>query len=193
MAVEKTRTDMSAYHLGASPDVYEIQRSNGFKLIVTDLDPLTNPVTGELIPNASDILKQSVFSAEPPSFSQQPIEVRLGNTVVKTAGTPTYSDTSIGLHDYVGLETYNVLLAWQALSFNIKTQRVGLAGDYKKTAYLLEYSPDFAKITRVWKLYGVWITSLKKDGFDNSASAQEVKIQCTISYDWAEPEDPNQL
>lgn len=191
--MDNTRTDISAYHMAASPNLYEVQKSNAFKFIVTGLDPLTNPVTGQVIPNAADILKQSAFSFNPPSFSQQPIEVRMGNTVVKTAGTPTFSDGTLTLHDFVGVETYNVLYAWQALSFNIKTGRVGLAQDYKKTAYLLEYTTDFSKVVRVWKLYGVWVANLSKDSFNNAENASEVKIQCSISYDWAEPQDPNQL
>ena len=188
-----TRTDISAYHLAAMPDAMETQKSNAAKFIVMGLDNLVDPITGKVIPNASDILKQSIFSFEVPSFQQAPIEIRIGNTSVKTAGTPTFADTTISLHDFVGIETYNVLYAWQAQSFSIKTGRVGLASDYKKTAYMLEYSTDFSKVLRVWKLYGVWVTQLRKDGFDTSSSANEVKIQCSLSYDWAEPEDPNQI
>ena len=192
--MDNTRTEISAYHLAArNPDLIETQKSNAFKLIVVGLDPLTNPITGEVIPNASDILKQSAFSFNPPSFSQAPITVRMGNTVVKTAGTPEYSDGTLGLHDFVGMQTYDVLLSWQSLSYNYKTQRVGLASEYKKDAYLLEYTTDFSKVTRVWKLYGVWVSNLTKDGFDNSSSANEVRISCTLAYDLAEPEDPSQL
>ena len=191
--IDKTRTEISAYHLAVAPDTFETQKSNAGKFIVMGLDNLTDPVTGKLIPNASDILKQSIFSFEAPSFSQQPLEVRLGNTSVKTAGTPSFKDTNINLHDFVGLDTYNVLYAWQALSFNIKTGRVGLVSDYKKTAYMIEYTTDFSKVIRVWKLYGVWVTSLAKDGFNVSSNADEVKINCSLSYDWAEPEDPSQI
>lgn len=191
--MDKTRTDISSYHMAANPDLFEPQKSNAFKFIVMGLDPLTDPVSGKIIPNAGDILKQSVFSFDPPSFTQQPIEVRMGNTVMKTAGTPNFSDGTLSLHDYVGLGTYEVLYAWQAKSFNIKTGRVGLASEYKHTAYLLEYNTDFSKVTAVWKLYGVFITSLKKDGFNNAENASEVKIQCSLSYDWAEPEDPEQF
>ena len=118
--MDTTRTDISAYHMAASPDLYETQKSNAFKFFVTGLDPLTNPITGEIIPNASDTLKQSTFSFDPPSFNQDAITVRIGNTVNKTAGTPTFSDGSLNLHDFVGVGTYDVLYAWQALSFNIK-------------------------------------------------------------------------
>lgn len=191
--MDNTRTDISVYNLVNKPDLFQPRQSNAFKFIVFGLDNLVNPRTGELIPNASDILKQSVFTGQVPSFNQQPIEVRIGNTVMKAAGSPTFQDTSISLHDYVGAETYDVLYAWQNLSFNVKTGRTGLMSDYKKTAYLLEYNSDFSKVTNVWKLYGAWVSSLSKDGYDTSSTANEVKIQCSISYDWAEPEDPNQL
>lgn len=191
--MDNTRTDISAYHIAANQNLFETQKTNAFKFIVTGLDPLTSPITGKIIPNASDVLKQSTFSFDPPSFSQAPIEVRIGNTVNKTAGTPVFSDGAINLHDFVGVETYNILYAWQSLSFNIKTGRVGLANEYKKTAYLLEYTTDFSKVVRVWKLSGVWVSGLKKDGFNNADAASEVRIQCTLSYDWAEPEDPDQF
>lgn len=191
--MDNTRTDISVYNLVNKPDLFQPRQSNAFKFIVFGLDNLVNPRTGELIPNASDILKQSVFTGQVPSFNQQPIETRVGNTVMKAAGSPTFQDTSINLHDYVGAETYDVLYAWQNLSFNVKTGRTGLMSDYKKTAYLLEYNSDFSKVTDVWKLHGVWVSGLSKDGYDTSSTANEVKIQCSISYDWAEPEDPNQL
>ena len=191
--IDNTITEISSYHLAVQPDLGETQKTNAGKFIVMGLDNLTDPVTGKLIPNASDILKQSIFSFQVPSFSQQPIEIRTGNTVIKSAGTPTFSNSTVSLHDYVGMETYNVLYAWQALSYNYKTKRVGLMSDYKKTAYMLEYTTDFSKVVRVWKLYGVFITSLAKDDFDVSANANEVKIRCDLSYDWAEPQDPNQI
>lgn len=191
--MDNTRTDISTYHMAADANAFEVQKSNAFKFIVTNLDPLISPVTGRVIPNAADILKQSVFSFDPPSFSQPAIEVRMGNMVNKTAGTPTFSDGTLSLHDFVGVATYDILYAWQALSFNIQTGRVGMAGDYKKTAYLLEYTTDFSKVIRVWKLYGVWVSDLKRDGFNNAENASEIKINCNLSYDWAEPQDPSQL
>lgn len=191
--MDNTRTDISAFHMAVAPDAFETQKTNAFKFIVTDLDPLTDPITGQLIPNAADVLKESVISFEEPSFTQSPIEVRRGNLVSKSAGTPTFTSGSLALHDFVGLATYNVLYAWQAKSFNIKTGRVGLQKDYKKTAYLIEYSTDFSTVIRVWKLTGVWISSLKKTGFDNSSNANEVQIQCSIEYDWATPEDPSTI
>ena len=191
--IDKTRTDMSTYHLATSPDLGETQKTNAAKLIIMGLDNLVDPVTGNLIPNASDILKESAFQFKAPSFSQQPIEVRIGNTVIKSAGTPTFSDASITLHDFVGMETYNVLYAWQNLSFNTNTYRTGLMPDYKKSAYVLEYSTDFSKIVGAWKLEGVWVSALDKDGFDISSTANEVKINCSLSYDFAKREDPNQF
>lgn len=109
--MDNTRTDISAYHMAANPDLFETQKTNAFKFIVMGLDPLTDPVTGKLIPNAEDVLKQSAFSFNPPSFTQQPISVRVGNTVMKAAGTPDFSDSTLSLHDYVGIQTYNVLYA----------------------------------------------------------------------------------
>lgn len=191
--MDNTRTDISVYDLVSRPDAFQHRQSNAFKFMVFGLENLVDPKTGEPIPNASDILKQATFTGQVPSFSQAPIEIRVGNTVMKAAGTPTFADTTIQLHDYVGVDTYNVLYAWQTLQYNSKTGRVGLASEYKKDAYLLEYTTDFSKVTNLWKLHGVWIQRLSKDGYDNSQTASDVKISCQLTYDWAEPEDPNQI
>ena len=191
--MDNTRTDIGTFHMASKPDLFETQKSNAFKFIVTDLDPLTDPITGKVIPNAADIIKESVASFEPPSFSQSPIELRRGNMVCKAAGTPVFSNGSINIHNFVGLDVYRVFYAWQALSGSIKTGRNGLMKDYKKTAYLIEYTTDFSEIVRVWKLVGVWISGLKEGTYDNSTNANEVPITCTIEYDWAEPEDPSSI
>lgn len=191
--MDNTRTEISTFSHIANANLYEVPKSNAFKLVVIGLDPLTSPITGELIPNASERLKESNFSFTPPSFSQEVNGVRVGNTVCKSAGTPTFSDATAGFHDYIGLEAYNTLYAWQSLSFNINTGRVGLMADYKKDAYVLEYTPDFSKIIRVWKLFGVWVNSLTRDGFDNSNNASEVKVNCSLAYDYAIPQDPSQF
>ena len=60
--------------------------------------------------------------------------------------------------------------------------------EYKKDAYLIEYTTDFAKVVRVWHLLGCWVSSLSKTGFKNDANADNVGIDCTIEYDFALPE-----
>ena len=191
--MENTMTDINAYHLNANPSLYEVQKTNAFKFIVTGLDNLVSVTTGEVIPDAADTLKWSVTGIDTPSITQSPLEVRRGNTVMKSAGTPVFTNGRLALNDFVGAGTYDVLLAWQNLSFNFKTRRVGLMSEYKKDAYLIEYTTDFAKVVRVWHLFGCWVTSLSKTGFNNAANADNVGIDCSIEFDYAMPESPDSV
>ena len=79
--MDNTRTDISAYHIATNPDLFETQKTNAFKFIVTGLDNLVDPITGNTIANATDVLKQSTFSFDPPSFTQQPITVRMDSAI----------------------------------------------------------------------------------------------------------------
>lgn len=189
--MDNTITDINAYHLATNPSLYEVQKTNAFKFIVTGLDNLTYVTTGERIENAAETLKYSITGIDLPTFEQQPIEVRRGNTVMKSAGTPNFSGGALTLDDFVGAKTYDVLVAWQNLSYNVKTGRVGLMGDYKKTAYLIEYTTDFSKVVRVWHLFGCWVSNLTKSGFNNTQNADKVSINCTIQFDYAIPEAPD--
>lgn len=188
--MDNTITEISTKRMTANPSLYENQKTNAFQFIVIGLDNVVSPTTGELIPNAADIIKYSVTSADLPSFAQSPLEIRRGNTVMKSAGTPTFSGGAITLNDFVGLQTYDVLLGWQNLSFNMKTRRNGLMKDYKKDAYLIEYTTDFSNVVRVWRLEGCWISNLTKTGFNNTNNADNVAINCTIEFDIAYP-DPD--
>mgnify|MGYP003322441002 CR=1 FL=1 len=79
------------------------------------------------------------------------------------------------------------LMSWQDLSFNVRTEKVGLASNYKLDCYVKEYTPDYILI-RSWKLYGCWITGISESGFDASAADNLNQITATVQYDKAIPE-----
>lgn len=177
------------YVLADYPNLSEIQRSNNFEFIITNVDNIlragmTEGETNSTIENAQEILRLSVVSAPIPHYTQNPIEVRRGNSVMKYAGVPTFSNGSIVVNDYIGLDTKSVLMAWQNLSYNVLTEKVGLASDYKKDAFLIEYTPDYQEVRR-WKLHGCWVSGLSESDYsqDNSEKHQ---ITATIEYDRAE-------
>jgi hypothetical protein len=103
---------------------------------------------------------------------------------MKFAGTPEFDSGSIELNDYIGAGTKDVLMAWQRKSYDVKTEKVGLASDYKMTAYLLEYTPDY-QLVRTWKLYGCWISGLSEGGYNHESNDKHA-ITATIQYDRAE-------
>lgn len=181
----------NAYHLAQSPNEYEIQRTNNFEFVVTQLDNLVR--AGSLgvesssridSDQAQEVLRISNVSAPIPHFNQGTIEVKKGNSTIKFAGVPTFSAGTVKFNDYIGADTKAMLMAWQNLSYNVRTQKVGLASDYKKEAWLIEYSPDYQQV-RKWILHGCWVSSLSEDGYDNESNNKNT-ISCTIEYDWAE-------
>lgn len=181
-------TNIGSYHFSANKKIYEIQRGNNFEFII---DPSLNNITAigsdtKNFPNAQEYIKLSVAAASVPHFSQSAIEVRRGNTAVKYAGVISYPSGSIQCYDFIGAETKDILMAWQAKSGNPLDQTVGLQEDYKVSATLVEYPPDYSEIVRTWKLDGCWISDISEEDFSVDADGSR-RISVTIQYDRAVP------
>lgn len=177
------------YHLADNPNLYEIQRSNNFEFVVTNIDNIIKPgytgtETNARVPNAQEVLRLSCSSAPVPHFSQDAIKVRRGNNEFKFAGVPSFGSGNIVINDYIGIQSKEALMAWQNLSYNVRTEKVGLASDYKKDCYLMEYSPDY-QLVRKWLLHGCWISSISEDSYDSDSNDKH-KLTATIEYDRAE-------
>ena len=187
-------TQVGAYHLADNPDSYEIQRNNNFVFVVTGIDNIVNVGSSDnqVIPNAEQVLKFSVVSAPVPTFSQNPIEIRRGNSVMKAAGLPSFRDGQVVVRDFIGEDSKSALMSWQNLSYNVKTERVGKMRDYKKTCYLQEYDVNFSRIVRTWRMMGCWVSGLEQDNFDVT-SGDEKRITATISFDKAFMELPDEI
>ena len=186
MAQQARANSVGAYHFSANKELFEIQRGNNFDFII---DQSLNNVSAygdeaKTFPNAQEIIRLSVSSASVPHFSQNPIEVRRGNTAVKYAGVLSWSSGSLECYDFIGAETKDILMAWQAKSGNPLYQTVGQQRDYKVSATLVEYTPDYNEIVRTWKLDGCWISSIEEDAYSVDANGAR-KIRCTIEYDRA--------
>ena len=182
-------THIGTHHLAANTNLYEIQRTNNFEFIVTEINDIIKAgmvgnETNGTIPNAQEIIRLSVVSSTIPHFSQQPIEVKRGNNTMKFAGVPTFETGTLKLNDFIGAATKEVLMAWQNLSYNVVTEKVGLASDYKRDCYLVEYTPDYQKV-RQWKLHGCWISKLS-EGEYNHEQNEKKQIEVSIEYDRAE-------
>lgn len=176
----KANSAIGTYHLADNPNLYEISRTNNFEFIVAGLEGLAG-LDGNEIANAQEVIRLSVTSASVPHFSQSAITIRRGNSALNYAGVPNFSAGSISCNDFIGADTLGVLMAWQNLSYNVETEKVGLASDYKKDAYLVEYSPDY-QVVRKWKLYGCWISNLQETGFDSESNGKRT-INVDIVYD----------
>ena len=180
-----------SYEIANNPNIYEIQRTNNYELIITGIDGIrkagfldTDNSPNAIIANGQEVIRMATNSTFVPSFEQGTITVNRGNTQVKYAGVPTFGAGTVSLYDYIGADVVGVLDAWRNLSYNVRTEKVGLASDYKKLCYLVAYSPDYQQVRR-WKLHGCWISNLQYDDF-NSTTNNVVNVRATIQYDRAE-------
>ena len=175
---------LGTYYLTDNPKYYEIQRTNNFMFYVTGLAGSLNITNNSYAQeNAEDIIKLSVNKASIPHFEQDVVSVKRGNNEMKFAGAPKFGSGEISLNDYIGAGTKDVLMAWQNKSYDVRTEKVGLATDYKRDAYLLEYTPDY-QLVRTWKLMGCWVSNISEDAY-NHDSADKHQISATIQYDKA--------
>lgn len=184
-------TQIGTYHLADNPQLFEVQRQNNFEFVVTDIDGIIRAgalgtESNAKINNAQEMLRLSVTKAFVPHFTQEVVNIKRGNSTLKYAGVPSFPEGSIDFNDYIGADIKSILKAWQNLSYNVRTEKVGSLDvtNYKKDCYLIEYTPDYRKV-RTWRLYGCWISSLN-EGEYTSDSGDKHQISCTIQYDRAE-------
>ena len=185
--------NMGAYHLADYNNLYEPARSNNFEFIVTGIDTLLKAgmdvetaTEGDYIRNGQDTIRVSVVSSSVPHFTMSTIDVKRGNSTIHFAGTPTFGEGTLKLNDYIGAKTKDVLLAWQALAYDVRTEKVHFADNYKKTCELVEYSPDYDQVIRRWILKGCWISALSEGDFNNEDNSKR-EVTATIVYDRAIP------
>lgn len=186
---------LSAKHISTNLANYEAARTGFFTLIVDDLDNIvkstfTGDRSGKIeasdkIANAQEVLKLNVVSFNPPHFKLDKKTYRRGNDVVNFAGVPNFEDeTELKVDDIVGVDTKSILMAWQALAYNVYTRKGGRMKDYKKTCTLIEYTQDFEQV-RSWILHGCWVSAISESAFDKENDDKR-QVSATIVYDRAE-------
>ena len=184
---------LSAKHISTNLANYEAARTGFFSLIVDNIDNIISAAysgdardatSNDKIARAQETLKLNVIKAPVPHFSLETLRYRRGNDEVKFAGVPTYDSGDITVDDVVGMDTKSILMAWQALAYNVYTRKGGRMKDYKKTCTLIEYTQDFEQI-RSWTLHGCWISKITEGEFDKENDGKR-QIQATIEYDRAE-------
>lgn len=189
----------SAGHLASDNTLYEPARSNNFEFVVMDIDDLLDAGVQEefasdedYIKNGQDVIRVSVISSSVPHFDLSTIEIKRGNSTVKFAGNPTFSDGELKLNDFVGARTKDALMAWQALAYDVNTEKIFSASRYKKDCWLYEYTPDYDKVIRTWELKGCWISKVSEDAFSNENNTKR-EITATVVYDKAIMHKPDEV
>lgn len=183
---------LSAQHISTNLTNYEAARSGFFSLIVSDIDNIINAAysgdpsaaaDSDKIAKAQETLKLNVIKAPVPHFGLEVLKYKRGNDTVTFAGTPDFEAGSITVDDVVGMDTKSILMAWQALAYNVHTRKGGRMKDYKKTCTLVEYTQDFEQI-RSWTLYGCWINKISEGEFDKENDGKR-QITAELQYDRA--------
>ena len=189
---------LDAQHISTNLANYEAARSGFFSFIVSGLnnivkstysggDPEAAQASDRYGSNTEEVIKLNVVKSSVPHFSLEVLEYRRGNEVVKFAGVPTLEAGSLTVDDVVGLDTKGILMAWQALGYDVHTRRGGRMVNYKRDCTLVEYTQDYQQI-RQWKLYGCWISEISEDDFDKESDGKR-QVTATIQYDRAEMQE----
>lgn len=187
---------LGTYHM-VGKNEYEPQRTNNYEVYVdlggSNNTPLQTAWNGTTLDASasSGYITLAASSFTPPSVSISNIQIRRGNNAVKYAGVPEFSDCSITLNDYIGIDTEKILMAWQKQSYDIRTQAVGLASRYKKNAWVNQYSPD-GTVVRQWVIKGAWLSSLSMGDYSSDDNSVR-RITGTIIYDYCYPADGEEL
>lgn len=188
MSTEYGIRKLGAYHMIGNDD-YEPQRNNNFEVHIYGLDNLFTVDKGIAVPRdiAEESLTLSAVSVGQINTNVGVLTVPYGNTKVKYAGLPEISDSDIVYSDYIGKSTERIISAWHALVFNPKTEAIGRASVYKKSALLIETAPDGSR-ARAWRLQGCWPSNVQYGAYDYNGGATR-QITMTLTYDIAIPLD----
>lgn len=196
---------LNAVHISENLANYEAARSGFFTLLVGNGETFDaensdtwNSINGLPSPysdkaplavdgnnNHQKLLALNVTKAFVPHFELEVLEYKRGNEKVKFAGTPTFQGGDLTVDDVVGIDTKNILLAWQAQAYDVHSGKGGRMKHYKKNCTLIEYTQDYEQI-RQWELRGCWISSLTEDPFDKESDGKR-QITVKIEYDKAIP------
>ena len=145
---------LSTYHLSTGTErVWQPAKGNFFEFIVENLGTLLKPGVEEdlaedtdYVTNGQEVIRLTVHETAVPHFEISPLSIRRGNSVVKYAGVPTFSDGSLVCTDMIGAQSKAVLEAWQNLAYNVLTDKGGRAVDYKRDCTLIEYTSDHVRV-----------------------------------------------
>lgn len=193
MAELTSGVDFGAYHLSANPSLYQPQLQNNFKFVFPDFQRLlkegkTGDEEDAYIYNVSNSLTVALRSTDVPSYDQNVVTIRRGNSMAKYAGTIEWTPIRMSFNSFEGSHTKDAILAWRSLSYNVQRDTVACLDNvevpYKQDCFLLEYSPDW-RLQRQWKIINGFPTTVSFSNYDNEAQNSPVTIDLTLQYDRA--------
>lgn len=183
-----------AYHIANNKVEYNPQRKSNFTLIVNGLDDIKRVGAADddrrnVIKDAQNQIILALKSSDVPKVAIGKSEIKRGNSTIKFAGKPTFDDITFVAYDYMGSDVKDTLLAWQNLAYNTRYDYIGNASAYKKSAQLIEYTPN-AEMVRYWDITGAWLSNVEADSFEVDDDGV-VTVKATMVFDWAEMHLPD--
>lgn len=171
-------------------DAWEPQRVNNFEVVIEGLDTLvvagTADGTSQNYGSVAERIMLSVDSFSAPTIEIAQITTQYANNSIKWAGKPEFPNSTLVINDYIGMRVEQLLAAWFRCAYDFQTENIGLARNYKKTAYLIEYAPDGSE-ARTWRLEGCWLASFQLGDW-NQAGNEQRKLNATLVYDRVIPD-----
>lgn len=130
-------------HLAAEAGSFEPQRVHNFSVEI----PLGQ--------KDKDVINLSVSSFKLPKMENEIVTLAFQNGEVYIAGKAKTSGGSIVVKDFVDQDTLGAIMRWRNLVFSSKTDKIGLAKNYKKTVFVVLTGPNGDGV-RMCKLSGVF-------------------------------------
>lgn len=171
-----------ASHLVEQDGGFEPQRQNNFYVEISD-------IAGD-----KDLITLALDTAFAPVVRNEEIALPYGNEVVFAAGRAVPEPGALILRDFIDRDVLSMLINWRREVYDERTGAIGLAADYKKTAYIVLFGPDATAGTpgtfgeRQWELRGVWPMHINPaaSGLTMNASGP-VTIEMSLRFDKAYP------
>jgi hypothetical protein len=165
---------ISSNFLSPAKGSFEIQRAYNWSLEIA-LDDAGDQM----------LIMSGLESFEAPTETTEEIMLDYGSSKRYVAGKTTFATSVLVLKDFVDQGVANAIIKWRRQVFNADSDATGFARDYKKSADLILVAPDNS-VSRIWKLYGVWPTSVHYGRLAMNQS-EKVTISVTLRYDRALP------
>lgn len=189
---------MGAYRLSDAPGFYQPVRTNNFVFLLdvgpsSPLNHLKRAGTVDSPKNYFDLDKDevqeviefSVVKFDAPHFSQSEIPIKRANSTIYFASVPEFKEGNLVINDYMAADGKSILMAWQALSYDILNDCIPTSDQYKCHAQVFEYMTD-GTLVRSWDLYGCWVKSLSEESWD-AENANKKTVTASIRFDKAIP------
>lgn len=161
MAVDKTFENQMR--------TWQPQQRNLFEMTVEGVSQFTTD---------SGFLSLVLTSVSLPSEDTDEIVMPFLNTEMYFASKTKIGEFTAEFKDFCDPNILQSLVSWRKMVWDADTHRAGLARDYKKTATLILYGPDW-EIVRQWKIYGVWPKSLD---LGNASMDDTAQVQVSVKF-----------